>query len=48
MEPEEFFEIDELAKLHYEIVHGELDYEQELTPRIVNRLEKFVLLYEDE
>jgi len=47
MEPEEFFEIDELDKLHYAIVHGEVDFKQELTPRIVNRLEKIVFLYED-
>ena len=47
MEPKEYFEIDKLDKLHYEIVHGDADYKQELTPRIVNRLEEIVLLYED-
>ena len=47
MEPKEYFEIDKLDKLHYEIVHGDADYKQELTSRIVNRLEEIVLLYED-
>jgi hypothetical protein len=47
MEPEEYYEIDQLDKLYYEVLHGETDYNEELTPRMVNRMETIVDLYED-
>lgn len=47
LEPEEYFEINELRKLRNAIVHNEEDYKEVLNEKIVNRVKALADLYDE-
>jgi hypothetical protein len=47
LEPEEYYEINELRKLRNTIVHNQEDYKKVLTERIVYRVEELATLYDE-
>jgi hypothetical protein len=47
LEPEEYYEINELHNLRNAIVHNKEDYKEVLTERIVNRIENLADLYSE-